>query len=173
MARSESSREAVKRVIAAFERSDWSEIDVRFGDVRVHLSAGSDDGLTARSTGPGPAGADAEAVEAGIADGETDAAGSAPPAAPAPPADAPHVIRAPSPGIFWRSPEPGAPPFAEVGDAIEPSATVCIVEVMKLMNHVKAGIGGVVLAVYVENGHGVQKGDPLFGIAPNDEAMPG
>ena len=97
----------------------------------------------------------------------------APPSGAVPPADAPHVIRAPSPGIFWRSPEPGAPPFADVGDVIEPSATVCIVEVMKLMNHIKAGVDGVVVAVYGENGVAVQKGDPLFGIVPNAEATPG
>ncbi len=66
--------------------------------------------------------------------------------APALPAGA-HVVVSPSPGIFWRSPEPGAPPFADIGDVVDASATVCIVEVMKLMNHVKAGVSGEVVAV--------------------------
>ena len=72
----------------------------------------------------------------------------------------------PSPGILWRSPEPGLPPFADVGDTLDASATVCIVEVMKLMNHVKAGVSGEVVAVYSGNGETVQKGQALFAIAP-------
>jgi biotin carboxyl carrier protein len=79
-------------------------------------------------------------------------------------------VVAPSPGIFWRSPEPGAPPFADVGDTIDASATVCIVEVMKLMNHLKAEVGGTVVAVYGVNGVAVQKGEPLFAIAPSTRA---
>ena len=75
-----------------------------------------------------------------------------------PPPTGAHVVVSPSPGILWRSPEPGAPPFADVGDVVDASATVCIVEVMKLMNHVKAGVSGEVVAVYVENGVAVQKG---------------
>lgn len=160
--RSRTSLDAVKRVIAAFERSDWSEIDVRVGDVRLHLSTGAV--VPPTSVPPPPARVDvADPEEAATAD-------AAPPHAP--PADGVHVVTAPSPGIFWRSPEPGAPPFADIGDVIESSATVCIVEVMKLMNHVKAGIDGVVVAVYGENGVAVQKGDPLFGVAPIDGATP-
>ena len=85
--------------------------------------------------------------------------------APALPTGA-HVVVSPSPGILWRSPEPGAPPFADIGDVVDASATVGIVEVMKLMTHVKAGVGGEIVAVCVENGVAVQKGEPLFAIAP-------
>ena len=53
-----------------------------------------------------------------------------------------HRVTAPSVGLFWRSPKPGAPPFVEVGDEVGPDDTVCIVEVMKLMNHVARGHGG-------------------------------
>ena len=82
-----------------------------------------------------------------------------------PPAGA-HVVVSPSPGIFWRSPEPGLPPFADLGHTVDASATVCIIEVMKLMNHVKAGVSGEVVAVYGENGVAIQKGQALFAIAP-------
>jgi acetyl-CoA carboxylase biotin carboxyl carrier protein len=78
-----------------------------------------------------------------------------------------HVVVSPSPGILWRSPEPGLPPFAEVGDTVDASSTVCIVEVMKLMNHVKAGVAGEVLNVYGANGASVHKGEALFAIAPS------
>jgi acetyl-CoA carboxylase biotin carboxyl carrier protein len=97
------------------------------------------------------------------------ATGAAAPATIVPP-DGAHVVVSPSPGIFWRSPEPGAPPFADVGDTIDASATVCIVEVMKLMNHLKAGVGGTVVAVYGVNGVAVEKGQPLFAIAPTAPA---
>ena len=45
-------------------------------------------------------------------------------------------------GTFYRAPEPGAPPFVEEGDVVGPGQTLCILEAMKLMNHVKAEVGG-------------------------------
>jgi acetyl-CoA carboxylase biotin carboxyl carrier protein len=154
-----SSFEAIKRVIAAFEQSDWSEIDVRAGDVRIQLST---DGAE-RAADPAPA-----PVEPASMDSDA----TPEPATPDAPSDGAHlpdgahIVVAPSPGIFWRSPEPGAPPFADVGDAVEPSTTVCIVEVMKLMNHLKSSVRGEVVAVYGRNGVAVQQGEPLFAIAP-------
>ena len=97
------------------------------------------------------------------------AAGGGASAAGAPPASEPpggHRVTAPSVGLFWRSPKPGAPPFVEVGDEVGPDDTVCIVEVMKLMNHVRAGTAGTVRAVHPENGQMVEHGDPLFTIGP-------
>jgi biotin carboxyl carrier protein len=52
-----------------------------------------------------------------------------------------------------------------VGDRVEPDSTVCIVEVMKLMNHVKAGCAGVVAAIHPNNGDMVEYGQPLVTIA--------
>jgi acetyl-CoA carboxylase biotin carboxyl carrier protein len=153
-------------VVEAFERSDWSEIDVRSGNLRVHLS------VAAPARSPGTASAQpsqAETVPAGSDDdagARTPASSEPAPAAVPPPAGA-HVVVSPSPGIFWRSPEPGRPPFVDLGHEIEASATVCIVEVMKLMNHVKARVGGEVVAVYCENGVAVQKDQALFAIAPS------
>ena len=155
-----SPEEAIKRVVEAFERSEWSEIDVRWGDVRVHLSTSQLDGATPAARGvrdAAPSGDREPGVPGG--DGSTGVADAPPPGA--------LVVVSPSPGIFWRSPEPGLPPFADIGDDVEASATLCIVEVMKLMNHVKADIAGTVLAVYGENGVAVRKGQPLFAIAPS------
>ena len=72
------------------------------------------------------------------------------------------LVTSPSPGILWRSPMPGAPPFAEVGQTVETSDTVCIIEVMKLMNHVKAGVAGTVVAALVANGAQVSKDEPTL-----------
>jgi biotin carboxyl carrier protein len=150
-----SPEEAIKRVVAAFERSDWSEIDVRWGDVRVHLVT------SVQSSAALPA---ADQLAQQRRDEPTHEARPEMDAADPPPGA--YVVVSPSPGIFWRSPEPGLPPFADIGDSIEAAATVCIVEVMKLMNHVKAGVAGVVVAVYGENGVAVRKGQALFAIAP-------
>ena len=166
-----SSLDAIRRVVEAFERSDWSEIDVRSGDVRVHLATGAPPHSPASTSAPAAPPATSTTSDGPAPEGageDRDAAAPDRPStasAPALPTGA-HVVVAPSPGILWRSPEPGAPPFADIGDVVEASATVCIVEVMKLMTHVKAGVGGEIVAVCVENGVAVQKGEPLFAIAP-------
>ena len=54
----------------------------------------------------------------------------------------------------------------EVGQQVEPGDTVCIIEVMKLMNHVSAGVSGTVVAIVPDNGAVVEFGDPLIIIEP-------
>jgi acetyl-CoA carboxylase biotin carboxyl carrier protein len=76
------------------------------------------------------------------------------------------TVTAPSIGLFWRSPKPGAPPFVEVGDHVEAGDTVCIIEVMKLMTHVTAGVSGVVRAIHVANGDMVEHGTALVDVEP-------
>jgi acetyl-CoA carboxylase biotin carboxyl carrier protein len=159
-----SSQDAIKRVVEAFERSDWSEIDVRSGDLRVHLATSAPAGATVANSS---AATDRSATDP---TGEEPAAEERDPTvtavASSPPAGA-HVVVSPSPGILWRSPEPGRPPFADVGHTVDASTTVCIIEVMKLMSHLKAGISGEVVAVYGQDGVAVQKGQALFAIAPS------
>ena len=72
------------------------------------------------------------------------------------------VIRAPMVGTFYRAPEPGAPPFVKIGQVVEPDTTVCIIEVMKLMNSIRAGARGVVAQVLVDDGATVETGAPLI-----------
>jgi acetyl-CoA carboxylase biotin carboxyl carrier protein len=69
-------------------------------------------------------------------------------------------------GTFYRSPEPGAPPFVEPGSRVEADTILCIIEVMKLMNSVTAGVAGVVAHVFVENAQMVEYGQPLIAIRP-------
>jgi acetyl-CoA carboxylase biotin carboxyl carrier protein len=158
-----SSEDAIKRVVEAFERSDWSEIDVRSGDLRVHLSTSAPTSPHAPTPDRSPI-ARSTRDDVGDVAPASNAESPATASAPAPPGA--HVVVSPSPGIFWRSPEPGVPPFMEVGQTVEASATLCIIEVMKLMNHLKAGVAGEVIAVYGENGAAVRKGEPLFAIVP-------
>src|SRR5437879_81849 len=60
-------------------------------------------------------------------------------------------VEAPMVGTFYRAPEPGAPPFVEVGDPVGPGHTLCILEAMKLMNEVKAESDAIVTAIHVQN----------------------
>jgi acetyl-CoA carboxylase biotin carboxyl carrier protein len=76
------------------------------------------------------------------------------------------VVKSPIVGTFYRSAEPGAKPYAEVGDTVKKGQVLCIIEAMKLMNEINAEIDGEVVKVYVENGHAVQYGERLFAIKP-------
>ena len=67
---------------------------------------------------------------------------------------------------FYRSPSPQSPPFVEEGDAVEAGQTLCILEMMKMMNELTADVSGVVRQILVENGETVQYGQPLFAIEP-------
>lgn len=163
------SAEDIERVLRALDRSDWDQAEIVVGDVRIALGRGDVPLVTA-----GTASAPAPGPEAA-------AAAPSVPAPPAPPArpvvsePAPppvtdgagaddHVVTAPSVGVFWRAPAPGAPPFVEVGSQVRAGETIGIVEVMKLMNNIVAGVSGVVTAVLRENAAQVQHGDGLVSI---------
>ena len=93
------------------------------------------------------------------------------PAKPAEPAepngrDGAVPIEAPMLGTFYRAPGPGEDPFVEVGATVGPDSTVCIIEVMKMMNSVSAGVAGTVVEVAAENGDLVEYGQPLFYVRP-------
>lgn len=76
-------------------------------------------------------------------------------------------VGAPLPGTFYRAPAPGAAPFVEVGANVTAETVVGIVETMKLMNPVAAGIAGTVVAIPAENAVLVEKGATLLHIRPN------
>lgn len=99
---------------------------------------------------------------------------SAAPVAPAP-AAALHVpaaqagtavIKAPILGIFYRRSQPGAPPFVEEGALVEEDTTVALIEVMKLFNHVRAGVRGRIVRISAEDGALVEHGQELFRVEP-------
>jgi len=77
-----------------------------------------------------------------------------------------HAVRAPMVGTFYRAPAPDAPPFVEPGQAVEADSIVGIVEVMKLMNSIEAGVPGVVREILVANASGVEYGEALVLIEP-------
>ena len=76
------------------------------------------------------------------------------------------LVKSPMVGTFYRAPAPGAQPFAEVGARVAPDTTVCLIEVMKLMNSISAGRAGVVTHILVENAEPVETGQVLLVIDP-------
>jgi acetyl-CoA carboxylase biotin carboxyl carrier protein len=129
--------------------SHFSEFRLKVGDIEVSLRRS--DGAPAPAAPQQPAAAAAEPaqspVERTFAEGLT-------------------VVRAPMVGTFYRGPSPGAPPFVEAGSAVERETQVGIIEVMKLMNAIEAGVRGVVKEIIAANGEPVEHGQPLLVIEP-------
>ncbi len=160
------SPEDIRALISAFQSSDWDEMSLQYGDTRLDLT---------RNGHPPVGRQNAPVAAAPAAPVAAPAAASAPvaptaPAAPSGPTSVAHPdgqkVTSPSLGLFWRSPQPGAPSFVEVGQQVDAEDTVCIVEVMKLMNHVKAGVSGKVVAILVDNGAMVEFGQTLVVVEP-------
>jgi acetyl-CoA carboxylase biotin carboxyl carrier protein len=79
--------------------------------------------------------------------------------------EAPGVfVTSPMVGTYYTTPSPDEPAFVKVGDKVEKHTVVCIIEAMKVMNEVKAGVSGTVAEIFVENGHPVEFGTKLFRI---------
>jgi acetyl-CoA carboxylase biotin carboxyl carrier protein len=71
-------------------------------------------------------------------------------------------IKAPMLGTFYRAPKPDAPPFVEVGQLVTEEDVVCIIEVMKLFNMVRAGVRGRIAKICAENAQLVEYKQVLF-----------
>jgi len=75
-------------------------------------------------------------------------------------------VRAPLLGIFYRAPKPGEPPFIEVGSKVAEDTVIGIIEVMKLMNSVRAGVKGEVVEILADNAAAVEYGEILLRVRP-------
>ena len=169
--------EDIKALVATFDASDWGEMSVRIGDTTLELTRTGRPPEVSADHNLGSA-VSAPATSPAVAVAAPQASPAAAPAAvvephstPAQPAAASnsvdgHSVKAPSLGLFWRSPQPGAPEFVVIGQEVDAEDTVGIVEVMKLMNHVKAGVSGTVVAIEPDNGQMVEFGQLLVVIRP-------
>ncbi|MEX2289001.1 MAG: biotin/lipoyl-containing protein [Mycobacteriales bacterium] len=161
----------LRELLEVFEGSTWQEMTVNVSGDSLHVSRRAE-AAPAAAAEPAVVGASptpatmSPAVAATSASPEPAAAGAAEPATTAAATSvaggAPGTpVSAPSVGLFWRAPSPGAPPFVDVGSRVAAEDAIGIVEVMKLMSRVPAGVAGVVTAVLVENGGMVEHGQPL------------
>lgn len=152
----------VKKLIELLEESGIDELEIREGEESVRISRHSYNNFPQPVYAAAPAMAAMPAPVAAAAPAAS--AASAEAAAPAAPKLNGHVVRSPMVGTFYRSPSPSASAFVQVGQSVKKGDILCIVEAMKMMNHIEAEVGGVIEAILVENGQPVEYDQPLFTI---------
>ena len=147
----------VKKLIELLEESGIDELEIREGEESVRISRHSKQPAYA----PQPVYAAAPAPVAAPA-----AAAAAPVDAGAPAAAKlnGHVVRSPMVGTFYRAASPTSGNFADVGQSVKKGDILCIVEAMKMMNHIEAEASGVIESILVDNGQPVEYDQPLFTI---------
>ncbi len=153
----------VREILRIIAESPLEELRLETEGFSLHVRRGGGGGARA-DTGAG-GGADAGAGDAGTrreAAAEPEPTEGRADGAP----DGALAIEAPMLGTFYRAPGPGQEAFVEVGSSVEADSTVCIIEVMKMMNSVSAGVEGTVVEVAAENGELVEYGQPLFYVRP-------
>jgi acetyl-CoA carboxylase biotin carboxyl carrier protein len=141
----------VAEIMRLVEQSGFDELNLEIDGTKISLRRGTpaDGPAPTQSTTPAPRPAPALAAASSPAD--------------------PNVQDLPAPllGTFYRAPKPGAPPFVEVGAPVEVDTIVGIIEVMKLMNTVRAGVRGTVAEVLVADGALVEFGETLLRVRKN------
>ena len=163
----------VKQILRFMDASNFEELNLKTGDLHLIISkrkGGSNHPISlslpeeqAASPLPATPSAVVVAMESNaVATGPT----QAPVATELPSHDGLTPISAPTLGVFYSGPKPDAPAFVEEGDLVEETDTVCIIEVMKLFNHIKAGVRGRVAKICADNGAMVEHGQLLFLIEP-------
>ncbi len=145
----------IQKLIQLIEKSSVTELEIREGEEYVRISRAS--GMTMVAAAPMQMHAHAP-VAAPMA--------AAPAAAAAPVAAEPSgpLVRSPMVGTFYRSPSPGSAAFAQVGQTVKAGDVICIVEAMKMMNHIEADASGTITAILAEDGQPVEFDQPLVSI---------
>ncbi|OYQ19063.1 acetyl-CoA carboxylase, biotin carboxyl carrier protein [Pseudomonas mandelii] len=146
----------VKKLIELLEESGIDELEIKEGEESVRISRHSKTPAQ-QFYAPAPM----QQAPAPVAAAPVAAAA---PAAPAAPALNGTVARSPMVGTFYRKSSPSSPSFVEVGQTVKKGDTLCIVEAMKMMNHIEAETSGVIESILVENGQPVEYDQPLFTI---------
>jgi acetyl-CoA carboxylase biotin carboxyl carrier protein len=143
--------EDVREILRIIDESELDELRIDMPGFRLHVRRGAAaeaEPATAPPSERGPATEPGPPTEPGPAS-EPTANGAA-------------TIEAPMLGTFYRASAPGQRPYVEVGSRVEPDTVVCLIEVMKMMNSVKAGLAGTVVEVCATNAELVEYGEPLF-----------
>jgi acetyl-CoA carboxylase biotin carboxyl carrier protein len=160
--------EQLRQILDLVREHDLTELEIEQEGLRVKVRKDASGGLVVHA----PAGGHVARAPGAVApSGPVPAAASAAPptAAASAAADAEAdielaVVKSPIVGTFYRSPEPGAPSFVDIGTTVKKGQVLCIIEAMKLMNEIDSEYDGEVVNVYVESGQPVQYGERLFAI---------
>ena len=143
----------IRRLVELMKEHDLSEVDLRESRQRIRICRGpKEPPRGAYGPPPPPPPPPAPAVQA------------APAPAKAAPSEGPHIttIKSPMVGTFYSRPNPKAEPFVKIGDRVDTTTTVCIIEAMKVFNEIPAEVRGKIVAVLCEDGEAVEFDKPLF-----------
>jgi acetyl-CoA carboxylase biotin carboxyl carrier protein len=146
----------VAEITRLLEESSFDELYLEIDGLKLTLRRGSTGQVGTAPRAPAAASTRGAAVEP-----------ATPPVVASPSDPSAHTVAAPLLGTFYRAPKPGAPPFVEVGSIVEEETIICIIEVMKLMNTVRAGVRGRVTEILARDGNLVEYGEALLRVTPS------
>lgn len=140
--------EIVRSLASLLNETNLSEIEYETQGLRIRVARNLQIAAQYAAPPPAPVAAPASA-DAGTAAGED-------------PANHPGALKSPMVGVVYFAPEPGAPPFIGLGDAVSEGQTLLLIEAMKTFNPITATRSGKVLSILVEDGQPVEYGEPLL-----------
>ena len=160
------SEQDLLQVLDMFQKSGWQGMQLQSGTRRLVVSKNGCAPFTPPIRSPDEVRVQAlpSPVQSGTSSGLRNL-----PAVPAPAATIDPrwvAVKAPMLGTFYSAPKPGAPPFVTVGQSVSADDTVGILEVMKLMNYLKAGVAGKIMRIDAVNGDLAEFDQVLFMIDP-------
>jgi acetyl-CoA carboxylase biotin carboxyl carrier protein len=151
--------EDVQEILRLLDSSPYDALDIETARFKLHLrraaSGWTQETETAARRAPGAAQPQSKTAVAPEAEAEPLEPGVV-------------ALHPPLPGTFYRAPKPGAAPFVEAGAKVEPDTVVCIIETMKLMNSVPAGVAGTVAEICAENAEFVDQGRMIMKLRVED-----
>jgi acetyl-CoA carboxylase biotin carboxyl carrier protein len=153
----------VAEIMRVIEQSTFDELTLELDGVKLTLrragtAGGFVENVTTQSDWPNSAATATAAARSGEAAAHTAArAGDS-----APPDASLTDITSPMLGTFYRAPKPGSAPFVEIGSVVDVDSVIAIIEVMKLMNTVRAGVRGVITEILPADETLVEFGDVLM-----------
>jgi len=150
------SHDDVERIVRLLEASQFDELHLELEGLKLDL----------RRRGAAPTPSRAVASAPSISSAAPAATPKAPSPAPVAPQSALVDVKAPMLGTFFLSPKPGAEPFIRVGSQVDADTVIGIVEVMKLMNSVSAGVGGEVVEIVAPDAQLVEYDQVLIRVRP-------
>jgi acetyl-CoA carboxylase biotin carboxyl carrier protein len=152
----------VLHILKLIDESHFDYFQLEVGELKITVSKGEPIPLAAPQAGAAPAAVPAPKPAAPAAPQAAASQAAKPAAIP----DGMLPITAPLLGTFYVAPEPGAPPFVNIGQAITEDTTVGLIEVMKVFNSVRAAVKGTIVEVVAQNGQFVEFGQTLFIVKP-------
>ena len=153
----------VREILALMRENGLSEFEIERDGLKLRLRKDAATGAVAPAPAIVVAGVPAVPLTAHAAPAAPPADAAAPAASGASEVEL-AVVKSPIVGTFYRSPEPGASSFVEIGTTVKKGQVLCIIEAMKLMNEIDSDFDGEIVNIYVESGQPVQYGERLFAI---------